>query len=54
MLSELREMETHLSRFVRDRWYFKRFIEPCPNISVSPVGWVEWNETQQVFIAMNG
>src|SRR5574337_609569 len=35
MPSELREIKTQLSWFVRDRWYFKRVIEPCPNISVS-------------------
>lgn len=34
MLSELREIETQLCRFVRDGWFFKGFIEPCPNISM--------------------
>jgi hypothetical protein len=35
MLSELTETEFKLFGFIRNRWYFKRFIEPGPKISMS-------------------
>ena len=35
MLSELTETEFELFGFIRNRWYFKRFIEPGPKISMS-------------------
>src|SRR4030066_198105 len=35
MLSELAETEFELFGFIRNRWYFKRFIEPGPKISMS-------------------
>src|SRR4030066_1523354 len=35
MLSELTEKEFELFGFIRNRWYFKRFIEPSPKISMS-------------------
>src|SRR3972149_10874170 len=35
MLSRLTETEFELFGFIRNRWYFKRFIEPGPKISMS-------------------
>ena len=35
MLSRLTKTEFELFGFIRNRWYFKRFIEPGPKISMS-------------------